>query len=37
VLEANDRELLPRLVELLQATRDVNADADHVGTIKRMP
>jgi hypothetical protein len=37
VPEADDRELLPRLLEPLQATIDVNADADHLGATKRMP
>jgi hypothetical protein len=35
VLEADDRELLVRLVELLQATLDVNAE--HVGVTTRRP
>jgi hypothetical protein len=35
VLEADDRELLVRLVELLQATLDVNAE--HVGVTTRTP
>jgi hypothetical protein len=37
VLEADDRELLPRLVELLEATIDVNTDAGHLDATKRMP
>ena len=37
VLEADDRELRSRLVELLEATIDVNADADHLDATKRVP
>jgi hypothetical protein len=37
VLEADDRGLLPRLVELLQATIEANADADRLDATKRMP